>query len=379
MPETKHAALLEVRRAAPDIVLVVLSGNWRTRPGMPRVDEVDQEISRVRPSTMKFDTRALGDWDSGLLSFLLRCAEICERSEVRFDRESLPPGLRKLIQLAQAVPNAREAGRDPAPGPLLSRLGSRTLRIQAGVRAAITFVGEVALAGFNLLRGRAQFRWSDTWLAMQESGPEALGVVALINFLVGLILAFAGAVLLPRFGADIFVPDLVAMATVREMGCLMTGIILCGRTGAAFAAQLGAMKGNEEIDALRTFGMSPVEFLVLPRVLALVLMMPLLTVFANLIAITGAFVVSVSMLDMTPALYIERTLQAIQLKSFVLGVVKGGAFGLLVAVTGCLRGMQADQSAAGVGRATTSAVVTGITSIVAADGLFAVICDALKI
>jgi phospholipid/cholesterol/gamma-HCH transport system permease protein len=214
---------------------------------------------------------------------------------------------------------------------------------------------------------------------MRQCGPQALGIVALINFLVGMILAFVGAIQLEQFGASIFVADLVAVASVREMGCIMTGIILCGRTGAAFAAQLGTMKVNEEIDAFRTFGISPVEFLVLPRVVALVLMMPLLCVFADAIAILGGYAVSVNLLDITSVQYLSRTLEAVTPASFLLGVGKGGVFGVLVALTGCLRGMQCGANAAAVGLATTSAVVSGITAIIAADGVFAVLCNALHL
>ena len=188
-------------------------------------------------------------------------------------------------------------------------------------------MGENVLALAKLLRGRAQFRWSDTFLAMQECGPEALAIVALINFLMGLILAFVGAVELARFGAAIYTADLVAVATVRELGCIMTGIILCGRTGAAFAAQLGTMKVNQEIEAFQTFGISPVEFLVLPRMLALIFMMPLLCVFADLIAISGGFLVSTLMLDITPSLYVSRTVAAVRLPEFLLGIFKGGFSG----------------------------------------------------
>jgi phospholipid/cholesterol/gamma-HCH transport system permease protein len=214
---------------------------------------------------------------------------------------------------------------------------------------------------------------------MQECGPESLGIVALINFLIELILAFVGATELANFGTSIYTADLVAVATVREMGCLMTGIIICGRTGAAFAAQLGTMKVNQEIEAFQTFGIAPVEFLVLPRMLALIFMMPLLCLFADLISITGGFVVSTLMLDITPALYMSRTLASINLAGFLLGVFKGAFFGIIVALTGCLRGMQCGTNAAAVGQATTSAVVTGITCIIASDGVFAVICNALHI
>jgi phospholipid/cholesterol/gamma-HCH transport system permease protein len=285
----------------------------------------------------------------------------------------------QLLQLSRAVPEKSDARRAPRRPPWLERVGETALGGWEGGRQALTFLGENVQALGNLVRGRAQFRWADTWLVMQECGPEALGIVALINFLVGLILAFVGAVQLTQFGASIYVADLVAIGTVREMGCIMTGIILCGRTGAAFAAQLGSMKVNEEIDAFRTFGISPVEFLVLPRMIALVAMMPLLCVFADLIAILGGYVVSVAMLDVTSAQYIDRTIEAITLKSFLLGIFKGSFFGLLVALTGCLRGMQCGPSAAAVGQATTAAVVAGITSIIMADGVFAVICNALKI
>jgi len=216
-------------------------------------------------------------------------------------------------------------------------------------------------------------------IVKEQCGPEALGIVALINFLIGMILAFVGATELAQFGASIYTADLVAVASVREMACIMTGIIMCGRTGAAFAAQLGTMKVNQEIEAYQTFGISAIEFLVLPRMLALILMMPLLVIFADLIAITGGFLVSTLALGVSAQLYLQRTLDAITLTSFLLGVIKGSFFGVIIALTGCLRGMQCGTNAAAVGLATTSAVVTGITWIIASDGIFAVICSALNI
>jgi len=258
-------------------------------------------------------------------------------------------------------------------------MGEQALKGWAGALEMFTFLGENIAALGNLLRGRAQFRWSDAFLVMQECGPQALGIVAMINFLVGLILAFVGAVQLMKFGASVYVADLVGIATVREMGCIMTGIILCGRTGAAFAAQLGTMKVNEEINALQTFGISPVEFLVLPRMVALILVMPFLCAFADFISIAGGFFVSVSMLGTSPTVYFGRIVHAIQLKSFLLGIAKGSFFGFLVAFAGCFRGMQSGYSAAAVGEATTRAVVTGITAIVASDGIFAVLTNALHI
>jgi len=284
-----------------------------------------------------------------------------------------------LLRLANAVPEKKDA-RYSAPEPrFLQNLGERAFKAWDGAQEMLVFLGENAQAFVKLLRGRAQFRLSDALLVMEQCGPQALGIVALINCLVGLILAFVGSIELQRFGASIFTADLVGIATVREMGCIMTGIILCGRTGAAFAAQLGTMKVNEEISALQTFGISPLEFLVLPRMVALILVMPFLCVFADLISIAGGFVVCASRLDISPTVYFTRIVHAVQLKSFLLGVAKGSFFGFLVAFAGCFRGMQSGYSAAAVGEATTKAVVTGITAIVASDGVFAVITNVLHI
>jgi phospholipid/cholesterol/gamma-HCH transport system permease protein len=219
----------------------------------------------------------------------------------------------------------------------------------------------------------------DLFGIIQDCGPNALPIVTLISFLVGLILAFMGAVQLQSFGAQIYVADLVAIAATREMGCLMTGIIMAGRTGAAFAAQLGTMRVNEEIDALVTMGIQPMDFLVLPRMVALILMMPLLTVYSDLLAIMGGAFVGVTMLDLGFIEYLDRTAQALTLTNFSLGIVKGAIFGILVALSGCLRGIQSGRSAAAVGLAATSAVVTAIVLIVVAEGIFAVVLNALKI
>ncbi len=369
---------LAVARTEASVLAITVRGDLLMRLRLPPWESVEAELQHA-VRRMEFNTAGLGQWDSGLVSFVLKCYQACQRAQIDFAVETLPSGLRKLIRLASAVPETKDAQRDLERSSWLHRLGDMALDFWQGGRETVTFLGENALAFVKLLRGKAQFRWSDAWLVMQQCGPEALGVVALINFLVGVILAFVGAVQLKLFGASIYVADLVAIGAVREMGCIMTGVILCGRTGAAFAAQLGAMKVNEEIDAFRTLGISPIEFLVLPRIIALFLMMPLLCVFADAIAIFGGYVVSISMLDVTTTEYVRRTIEAITLKSFLLGVGKGAFFGILVAVFGCLRGMQCGTNAAAVGQATTSSVVTGITSIVAADGVFAVICNALDI
>jgi phospholipid/cholesterol/gamma-HCH transport system permease protein len=379
MSDKRPATGLTVRRTTDGVLLVGLAGDWVAQSGIPGQRAIEKELAGGGITALAFDASGLGRWDSGLVALLFKCLGMCEANRLEFRTETLPAGMAKLIQLAQAVPEKKDAARSTARAPFLQRVGVSGLATWEGATGMLRFMGENVLAFLKMLRGRAQFRWVDMFLAMQECGPQALGIVALINFLIGLILAFVGATELARFGASIYTADLVAVAAVREMGCIMTGIILCGRTGAAFAAQLGTMKVNQEIEAFQTFGISPVEFLVLPRMLALILMMPLLCIFADVIAIAGGFVVSTLMLHVTPELYLSRTLSAISLSAFLLGVCKGAFFGVVVALTGCLRGMQCGTNAAAVGLATTSAVVTGITTIIASDGLFAVICNALHI
>jgi phospholipid/cholesterol/gamma-HCH transport system permease protein len=377
--EEQTPARLTAQRGENGVLLVTISGEWLGRSRLPDLSMVEKEWAGGTVKALELDAKEVGRWDSALLVRILALHELCSKREVEFRAQTLPRGLSKLIALSQAVPEKKDAARRDHKAPFLQRVGESGIKARTGGRGMLTFLGENVLALVKLLRGRAQFRWSDAWLVMQQCGPEALGIVALINFLIGLILAFVGATELGRFGASIYTADLVGVATVREMGCIMTGIILCGRTGAAFAAQLGTMKVNQEIEAFQTFGISPIEFLVLPRMIALILMMPLLCVFADLIAILGGFTVSTLMLDVTPALYLHRTVESINLTGFSQGIFKGAFFGVLVALTGCLRGMQCGTNAAAVGQATTSAVVTGITWIIASDGLFAVIFSALHI
>jgi phospholipid/cholesterol/gamma-HCH transport system permease protein len=380
LPRVRTEPNLTVQRLENGVLRVGLEGEWLARAGLPGIQAVEKELAAGGPAkSLEFETGGLGRWNSGLMSFVLKCHDLCQKEQVEFRAQTLPEGVGKLLQLAQAVPEKKDAVRRSERIPFLQRVGESALGTWAGGQAMLAFLGESVLAFLKLLRGRAQFRWADAFLVMQECGPQALGIVALINFLIGLILAFVGATELSRFGASIYVADLVGVATVREMGCIMTGIIICGRTGAAFAAQLGTMKVSQEIEAFQTFGISPVEFLVLPRLLALILMMPLLCLFADLISVAGGFLVSTLMLHITPELYMHRTVEAIKLTSFLLGVGKGAYFGVVIALTGCLRGVQCGSNAAAVGQATTSAVVTGITAIIASDGIFAVICNALNI
>jgi phospholipid/cholesterol/gamma-HCH transport system permease protein len=380
MSEPAASPSLKVERTPPGVLRVLLAGNWRAESGLPGVDIIRQSLSESRAErSLEFDVTDLTHWDSRFVAFIRDCADLCRGRDVTFRDMGLPEGVRRLLRLAQAVPERKDARHAEVKTPFLQRMGEHVLKGWEGTLEMLKFLGENIIALVNLLRGRAQFRWSDAFLVMQQCGPQSLGIVSMISFLVGLILAFVGAVQLRRFGASSYVADLVALASLRETACAMTGIILCGRTGAAFAAQLGTMKVNEEINAFQTFGISPVEFLVLPRMVALMLVMPFLCTFADLISISGGLLVSVTMLDVSLTEYVTRTVQVVHLNSFLLGIVKGSCFGFLVAYAGCFRGMQSGYSAAAVGEATTKAVVTGITAIVASDGVFAVLSNALNI
>jgi phospholipid/cholesterol/gamma-HCH transport system permease protein len=328
---------------------------------------------------LSFEASDLADWDSALLTFLLKLKELCDQRQIECDRAGLPHGVQRLLALATAVPEHHEAQREATRASLLVRLGQSVLDIAEATHALLTFLGQVALAFGQFMRGRAKLRAVDLWLIVQQSGAQALPIVSLISFLVGLIMAFMGANQLRQFGAQIYVANLVGLSMAREMGAMMTGIIMAGRTGAAFAAQLGTMVVNQETDALVTMGLNPMEFLVVPRMLALMLMVPLLCIYAALVGILGGAVVGVGMLHLGVAQYYQQTLSALHLLDFVVGLIKGGVFGILVALAGCLRGMQCGRSAAAVGAAATSAVVTGIVWIIMSDAVLTVMYNILGI
>lgn len=345
------------------------------RGGLPGLERVAAELPGVE--RLAFDSAALEAWDTLLLVFLTRLQELGARESIAIDAAGLPDGVRRLLALAAAVPERLDARRADAGGGWLSQLGRQAIAQAAGAREVLAFVGETALACLRLAQGRARFRRADFVLLVQQCGAQALPIVSLISFLVGMILAYVGAVQLKQFGAQIFVANLVGLGMAREMGAMMTAIIMAGRTGAAFAAQLGTMTVGEEIDALRTSGFSPMEFLVLPRMLALVLMVPLLGLYADLMGILGGAFVAITSFDLGAAQYYDQTRAALSLHQFGLGLLKAAVFGVLVALAGCLRGMQCGRSAAAVGDAATSAVVTGIVWIIVVDALMTVVYDVL--
>jgi phospholipid/cholesterol/gamma-HCH transport system permease protein len=321
----------------------------------------------------------LSEWDSRLPVYLLKITDGCHKHGVEVDATALPPGIHGLLKLARAVPERSGARRHAKQTPFFAELGKTVLAGLGDAKDLIGFIGETMLATLAMLRGRARFRFTDAMLCIQEAGPHALAIVTLISLLVGLIMAFVGAVQLVMFGAQIYIADLVALGTVREMGALMTAIIISGRTGAAYAAQLGTMNVNSEIDALKTMGISPMEFLVLPRMLALVLMMPLLALYANLMGILGGALVTVGAFDVSLIQYYNGIQRSVHLPDFAIGLGKSLVFAVLIATAGCMRGMRCGRSASAVGDAATAAVVNSIVYIVVADSLITLICNRLGI
>jgi phospholipid/cholesterol/gamma-HCH transport system permease protein len=357
-------------------LIIRVGGTWRLSGGLPSTAAVERELAAgVR--RVGFDTTALQGWDSSVLAFITRIGESCRRRRIAVDFTGLPPGLRRLVELAESVPAQEQALAKAPPAPLLERVGDSAFAYGRSAGEAIEFIGEAAFALARFVTGRARYRKADLFLTIQQCGADALGIVTLISYLVGVILAFMGAVQLQQFGAAIYVADLVGIAMVREMGAMMTGIIMAGRTGAAFAAQLGSMKVRQEIDALNTMGIWPLEFLVMPRLVALVLMMPLLTLYADALGILGGATVGVGMLHLSLGTYMRETMRSVQLYEVFGGLVKSVVYGILIAMAGCLRGMQCGNSASSVGEAATSAVVTGIVLIVAACGIFALLFNIL--
>jgi phospholipid/cholesterol/gamma-HCH transport system permease protein len=366
------AGEVTVARLPDASVIVRLAGRWRMGGGLPAAAGVDLAIDGPPVAgRVAFDASGLTSWDSSLLVLTERILERCRRRGVAADTTGLPDGLRRLIALSQAAAGQRPPPR-PAPLPLVARIGERGIETVSSLLRLLRFLGELAFSAARLVTARARVRKRDVVAEIQAAGAGSLAIVAVVSFLLGMILAFVGDVTLRPFGATLYVANVVTVAMVRELGPVMTAIVMAGRTGSAYAAQLGTMKVTQEIDALTTMALPPSEFLVLPRVLALSLMMPFLVVYGDFIALAGGGLVA-SASGEGLGEYARQAKGSIALTTFWVGLVKSAVFGIVVAVCGCIQGLRANKSAAAVGEAATRAVVTSIVWIIAIDGLFAVV------
>ena len=367
-------ALLKSNASSNNTLAVSFSGDWLLGTRLPGVEPVLEQL-RQQPdlTTVSFTTGSLGDWDTGLITTLIAIHRNAIDQGIEFDNSGLPDGARRLLALAFAVKEREGARRQVTRKRFFERVGESALEAWDNSRQLLTFTGELVLSLGRYLRGSATYLRSDLLQYIQEAGAQAFPIVSLISFLIGMIFAFVGVMQLNMFGAGIYTANLVAVAMVREMAPIMTAIIMAGRTGAAYAAQLGTMKVNEEIDALKTLGMQPIDFLVTPRVIALVVMMPLLTMYSSLMGILGGLAVGVVMLDISIVQYVAQTMDAVDLNSLFGGLFKSIVYGSLVAMAVCQQGMACGNSAMAVGQSTTKAVVMGIVLIVVSASVLTVI------
>lgn len=353
-----------------------MNGGWN-RPGLATAMESAQTaLAEVPQGTeIVFEEAGLDRSDGLAVSVILNWIREAEAAGYKVEATTLPESIGQLIRLAREVP-VREQPAKPRESRVVL-IGKEAVKAAQTGERFIEFLGELILGFLKLPIGRARFRLKDFWIILQSVSVSALPIVSLLSLLTGMILAFVGAVQLRKFGATIYMTDLVGLAMARELGCIMTGVIMSGRTGAAFAAHLGSMNVNQEIDALETFGLSPVEFLVLPRTLALILMMPLLTLWSIVLGWLGGFLVAIPM-DINMAEYWIQLTESTELKHTLFGISKSFFFGIVVATTGCYYGLRSGRNSAAVGTATTRAVVAGIAWIIVLDALFAVMDEVIQ-
>jgi len=357
--------------------LVCLSGDWTVGSAGIAPAAGEAWFGRQDLKAIKFDTRGLGRWDSSLLVYLAGLRRDAAPRSIRFDDSGIPPAARRLLAL---LPEQAAAPAAPLRHPLLlERVGVAALSGVSELLAVTALLGGQVLQTGAAVFGRARMRRDDLVACVYDAGIAALPMVALVNVLVGGILAFVGAIELRRFGADIYIANLVGIAQVREMAAVMTAIVMSGRTGGAYAAQIASMQGSNELDALSVLGIPVQDYLILPRVLALTLMTPLLYLYGSCVGILGGFTVAVTMLDISPGLFIAQTRGAVSIEQVVFGLTKSFAFGALIAIAGCRIGLKAGRSATDVGHAATSAVVVGIIGVIMLDAIFAVCANALDI
>lgn len=356
-------------------VKLYLSSNWQLGlcpEGANLIDALPEHCQQITLLTSE-----LQQWDSSLAIALLQLARWCDQHSIQFDAKQAPASLQELLSLATSIP-IYQSNQAQQREHFFIRVYTFARARWNSLAQTLTFIGDIAIALFCWIRGTAKTRRQDILFFIDQSGPRALAIVTLISLLVGMILAYLGSVQLRQLGAQVYVADLVAIGMVREMGALMTAVIMAGRTGAAYAAQLGTMQVNEEIDALKTMGISTIEFLVLPRLLALVFIMPLMCIYADVIGMVGGALVAMNM-DVNLLQYVLETREAIDWLDIATGLIKSLVFGVLIAIAGCQAGLNCGRNSDAVGMAATNAVVRSIVYLVVADAAFNILYDKLGI
>ena len=329
-------------------------------------------LAKHKPKRLTIDAASVDYCDGTGAGFLLNLGNQQKRANADFEIQNLSAQFEQLLAIHDPGQLLFQKPKQRTLRGLTENVGKATVGMASDIKTLIVFTGELTVSLLEVILHPKRLRWKDAILMVELAGANAVGIIALMSLLLGLILAFQSAGPMARFGAQIFVIDLVAISTTKELAPLITAIILAGRTGSAFAAELGTMKVKEEIDALTTMGLEPVKFLIAPRVVAAVFVTPLLTIFSMVFAIVGGAVVMRS-LGFTMITYVNRVQSAIGLTDILGGLFKSLFFGILVASIGCLRGMQTASGAQAVGISATRAVVSGIFLILCADAIFAVL------
>jgi phospholipid/cholesterol/gamma-HCH transport system permease protein len=377
----EHGPLVSFTRDESGLRIHV-GGRWRMGNALPPVDgELREALDTGEAKKVHCVLRGLESWDTSLLAFLVRVENAARAHAVPVSYEGLPSGLRRLLDMvfSSAHLPAGDGRKATERDGFLVRLGALLLAAPEKLGAPLRFQGELVLSFWRLLRGKSDMRLDDVFGAAMECGLRALPIIMLTGTLFGTILAFMGAVQLVRFGAQVYVAALVGIAMLRVMGAVLVGVVMSGRTGASYAANIGSMQVNEEVDALIALGISPMDYLVLPRVLALSLMVPLLTLYADIMGIVGGFLVGIFMLDLSPHDYYLTTIEMVSPRHLFVGLVYAAVFGVIVALCGCYQGLNCGRSAEGVGKAATTAVVSAIVCIIAATAVITVFCNMLNV
>ncbi len=369
--ESKAKAVFEQSAGA---ALLAIGGTWRLTEPFPQLDEVIPG-EKTGGLEIRVVARDLTEWDSSLPLFLLRVRAWCSRHGIKMNIAALPDTLKRLFQLIAA--SEEEAGKMKIPHPPRRPFGWIFRHAASEWKNSTAFVGQCVIGALELPTAPRQFQWKAFVYQMVEAGPKALPIIGLLSFLVGLTFAYETSIQLRRFGLQFYMIGAVGSSIFREIGPLIAAILVAGRTGAAFAANIANMKLGNEIDALEIAGVSPISFLVLPRLAALLLTLPFTALYSDLCGILGPLIIAVGKLDVPITGFLVQLQHSVSLTDVVVGLVKSVVFAVLIGLAGTLRGLQSEPTSTGLGRAVTSAVVIGIASILAADALFSPILEHL--
>ena len=376
-PETDRAFGIERAGATPARAQLRLHGSLAFTDAETIWQQLRSHVHAAeRGSTLNIDMSDVQRVDGGVMALLAHLrAELHQRGvESEFLGAAAP--VQEIIHLYRGdIAVGRRKRR--APQGMLEQLGNATMDVLLDLKLVLAFLGDMVVAGVGALRAPRSVNWKDVLPTMERAGADAVPIVLLINFLVGLVMAFQASVQLKQFGANLFVADLIGISMTRELGPLMTAIVICGRSGAAFSAELGSMKVNEEVDALQTMGFGPMRYLVVPRTLALMLMLPLLTVLADIVGILGGLVVALASLELTFTVYLSELQKAVRLWDVCSGMITRVIFALAIALISCQQGLATTGGAEGVGRRTTSAVVITLFTLILIDAAFTVLLRVL--